>query len=197
MVDYKEKLVMDNMATIQSLVRVIMRKLGISKSEYEDYLQEAYLMILNKASKYDPHKKFSNFAYSVIKNGFVDIYRKNPEHNIELSSLDCIVLEDNEGNGQDLIDILSSSNQTENEALQNVTVDLVKKYITQAKCNCGAPTTVKGFEALELKMAGYTGEQIADMFHVPSNSLRSWMSKARKILVGNGDVMALLNASRG
>ena len=54
--------------------------------------------------------------------------------------------------------------------------------------------TVKGFEALELKMQGYSGSEIAQMFQVPANSLRAWMSRARAILLkDNSDVYELLH----
>lgn len=77
MADYGEKLVMDNMQTIKGLVWGIMNKLRIPNRDYEDCLQEALLLIYKKAYAYNPEKKFSNFAHSVIKNGLIDVYRRN------------------------------------------------------------------------------------------------------------------------
>ena len=52
--------------------------------------------------------------------------------------------------------------------------------------------TLKGFEALELKLDGYSGEEIAKLFDVSSNSLRSWMSRAKKILLNEKGFVAMI-----
>ena len=90
------------------------------------------------------------------------------------------------------MDFLASENDTENEVLTRITNDMVKKYIQNAKDKCTAKTTVRGFEALELKLEGYSGEEIACMFNVPSNSVRSWMSKAKKLLLCEKDFVELV-----
>lgn len=190
--DDKNKLVIENMDTIKSLVWIMMKKFGIPKNEYEDYLQEAYLIILRKADKYNPEKKFSNFANTVIKNRFIDLYKMNRQPSAGFVSLEQSITEDEDGSDLTIMDFLKSDIDIENDTLQNITVDLMKEYIAQAKSDCTAKTVVKGFEALELRIKGYNSVEIAEMFHMPSNSLRSGISRAKKLLMNDDRVMALL-----
>ena len=190
MMDNREKLIMDNMQTIKSITWFTMKKIGLPKSEYEDYLQEAYLLILKKADKYNPEKKFSTFAEIVLKNGFIDLRRRDSQENLDLISLDEPLAEDEEE--ITIMDFLKGSYDTENEALQNVTIEQIKHCISQAKKNCTAKTTLRGFDALELRIKGYSGAQIAEMFKVPANSVRCWMSRATKLLDADGRLAALL-----
>ena len=191
MMNCREEFLIEHMQSIRQLVKSAMKKLGIPQAEYEDCLQEAYILIWKQADKFDPDKGFGRFARRVVRKGVIDVYRGNRELKKELLSLDHDI-RDEEGNGLELIDLLKGGNETENQALQNLTVELLHKYIKNSKESCTAASTVKGFEALELKIAGYSGEQIAKMYHVSSNSVRSWMSNARKILCLEENVAALL-----
>lgn len=188
---YKEEFLIAHMQTLKALVKSVMKKLGIPQEEYEDCLQEAYILIWKKADKFNPDKEFGPFARRVITNGLIDLYKRNRELKKELLSLDYDV-QDEEGNGVELVDLLKGENETENQALQNITVELLHKYIEKSKESCTVVSTVKGFEALELKIAGYSGEQIAKMYDVSSNSVRFWMSNARKILSHEENIVALL-----
>lgn len=192
MMRYKEEFLIEHMQTLKSLVKSVMKKLGISQEEYEDCLQEAYILIWKKADKFNPEKEFGPFARRVVMNGLIDLYKRNRELKKELLSLEEDISQDEEGNSVGLIDLLKGEDETENQALQNITVALLQEYIKKFKDKCTAASTVKGFEALELKIAGYTGEQIAKMYHVSSNSVRCWMSNARKILSNQETIAALL-----
>ena len=194
MMNYREEFVTENTQTIKVLVKSVMKKLGIAQNEYDDCLQEAYILIFKAADKYNQQKEFGPFARRVITNGLIDIYKRNRELMKEVLSLDNAINQDEEENGTPFIELLTGENETENQALQNITVKQMQEYITKVKTNCTAATTLKGFQALEMKMAGYSGVQIAKMFHVPSNSLRSWMSMARKRLLNDDHIMELLDA---
>ena len=146
---YKEEFLIAHMQTLKALVKSVMKKLGIPQEEYEDCLQEAYILIWKKADKFNPDKEFGPFARRVITNGLIDLYKRNRELKKELLSLDYDV-QDEEGNGVELVDLLKGENETENQALQNITVELLHKYIEKSKESCTVVSTVKGFEALEL-----------------------------------------------
>lgn len=190
MMDNREKLIMDNMQIIKNLTWITMKKIGAPKSEYDDYLQEAYLLILKKADKYNPEKNFSTFVGIVLKNGFIDLRRRDSQENLDIVSLDEPFAEGEEE--MTIMDLLKGSYDTENEALQNVTIEQIKHCISQAKKNCTAKTTLRGFDALELRIKGYSGAQIAEMFKVPSNSVRCWMSRAKKLLNADDRLTDLL-----
>lgn len=186
------KLIEDNMHTVEITVKRIMKKFGISKNEYEDYCQIGYLVLCSKVHRYDGSTKFSTFADKVLTNAFIDKYRFEKNRNKELLSLDDVCSEDSDGNGVSLAEFLVADANVENEVLSKITNDVIRKYIAFAKTKCSAKTTVRGFEALELKLEGYSGEEIANMFDVPSNSLRSWMSRAKKALLNEKEFVALV-----
>jgi len=185
--DKDKRIIEENMDKLEITVKVLFAKFNIPKSEEDDYRQMGYLALCNKTYKYDGSTKFITFANKVMTNAFIDKYRQNKSKNAEVISIDDVYAEDESGNGTSLIDFLATGNDTENEALTRVTNDLVKKYIKNAKDKCTAKTTIKGFKALELKLEGYSGEEIAGMFNVPSNSLRSWISRAKKLLLAENE----------
>lgn len=183
--EYEKRLIEENMHTVEIVVKLMMAKYNIPKNEYEDYCQIGYLILCNKVRKYDGSVKFSTFANTVLTNAFIDKYRRDKIRIRETISLDDICDNGEGDDGACLADFLAADVDTENEVLSKLTNDMVKDYIRNAKNKCSAGTTVKGFEALELKLAGYSGKEIADMFNVPSNSLRSWMSRAKKVLLND------------
>lgn len=190
--EYERNLIEENMHMVEIVVKMLMSKFGISKDEYEEYCQIGYLVLCSKVGKYDGSTKFSTFANKVLTNAFIDKHRFDRSRNREIISLDEICSEDADGNGTSLVAFLASETDVENEALSKVTNELIRKYIKSAKERCSAQTTVKGFEALELKLDGYSGEEIAKLFDVPSNSLRSWMSRAKKLLLNEKGFIAMI-----
>ena len=185
-----KRLIEENMDKLEVTIKSLAKKFNVPACDFEDYRQTAYLTLCGKAHKYDGSTKFITFANTVIINAMIDKYRREKNRNVEIVSLNdaCFESEDE----TNLMDFLASENDTENEVLTRVTNDIVKKYIRNAKDKCTAKTTVRGFEALELKLEGYSGEEIACMFNVPSNSLRSWISKAKKLLLCEEDFVELV-----
>jgi len=129
--DYREKLLLENMETIKDIVGKLTYKFRIGKDNFEDYLQEAYLEIYKKADKYNPDMQFVNFAYPVIKNRLIDLHRNDKERNLKKVYLNDTVSEDDESLGCELVDMMISSNDTENEVLKKMTEDMVWEYIEQ------------------------------------------------------------------
>ena len=193
MKENEKRLIEENIEKIDYIIKKFICSFNIPSNEMEEYKQIAYLALCSKTYKYDGSTKFTTFANMVIKNAFIDMYRKEKLRKIDFVSLEECFAEDEAGNGAGLIDFLSTENNTENEVLTKIRNELVFKHIKIAKENCTANTTVQGFSALELKIKGYSGEEIARMFNVPSNSLRTWMSKARKILLNDKEFIKLFN----
>ena len=185
-----KRLIEENLDKLEVTIKSLAKKFNVSACDFDDYRQTAYLTLCSRTYKYDGRTKFITFANTVITNVMIDKYRREKSRNVEMISLNDARFEcEDETN---LLDFLASENDTENEVLAKVTNDMVKKYIRNAKDKCTATTTVRGFEALELKLEGYSGEEIASMFNVPSNSLRSWMSKAKKLLLCENDFVEMV-----
>ena len=187
-----KKMIEENMDSINIIIKKLVGKFGISYTEADEYRQTGYLALCTAVCKYNGSTKFSTFANKVITNAFIDKYRRDKARKIDSVSLDNVYAEDDNGNEASLINYLATDNNTENEVLTRTTNDLIIKYIKNTKDKCSAKTTVKGFDALELNLRGYSGEEIANMFNVPSNSVRSWMSRAKKCLKENREFMELI-----
>ncbi len=194
MTDKEKMLIEENMKAIEIRTKLLVKKYGIPQDEYEEYLQIACLVICNKIHKYDETKSFSTFVDAILENAFIDMHRADKSRKIDLISFDECCIDDGCGSEASLADFLATDNNTENEVLAGITNDIIKRCIKKAKEKCTSQTTVKGFDALELKFEGYSGAEIARMFNVPSNSLRSWISRAKKTLLAEREFADLLNA---
>ena len=194
MTDKEKMLIEENMKAIEIRTKLLVKKYGIPQDEYEEYLQIACLVICNKIHKYDETKSFSTFVDAILENSFIDMHRADKSRKIDLISFDECCIDDGCGSEASLADFLATDNNTENEVLAGITNDIIKRCIKKAKEKCTSQTTVKGFDALELKFEGYSGAEIARMFNVPSNSLRSWISRAKKTLLAEREFADLLNA---
>ena len=194
MTDKEKLLIEENMKAIEIRTKQLVKKYGIPVHEYEEYLQVACLVICNKIHKYDETKSFSTFVDAVLENAFIDMHRADKSRKIDLISFDECCIDDGCGSEASLADFLATDNNTENEVLAGITNDIIKRCIKKAKEKCTSQTTVKGFDALELKFEGYSGAEIARMFNVPSNSVRSWISRAKKTLLAEHEFADLLKA---
>lgn len=189
--EQEKRLIEENMHVVEIVVKSLMARFNIPRNEFDDYCQNAYLILCNKIHKFDGTTKFSTFADIVLTNAFIDKYRRDKARNPETVSIDFVPDKGEAENIVCLADYLATDINAENEILSKITHDMIKKYIKAAKKKCTAHTTIKGFEVLELKIEGYSGAEIADMFNVPSNSLRSWISRAKKILVNEHEFIEL------
>ena len=192
MTEKEKKLIEENMKAIEIRTKLLVKKYGIHADEYEEYFQMACLVICNKVDKYDDSKSFSTFVDAVLENAFIDMHRADKRSKVELISFDECCVDDGCGSEASLADFLATDNDTENEVLATITNDIIRSCIKSAKAKCTSNTTVRGFDALELKFEGYTGAEIARMFNVPSNSVRSWISRAKKILLAEREFKDIL-----
>lgn len=192
MTEEKKRIIEENIDGLEFTVKTLLSGFNITGDEAEEYRQTGYLALCKKVDKYDGSTKFTTFAGTVLRNTFIDKYRHDKVRNGDCISIDEICCENDNGDGVSLAQFLATKNDTESEVLTKITNELIRKNIKDAKEKCSAQTTVKGFEALELKLAGYSGEEIARLFNVPSNSIRSWMSRAKKILLTDYGVQDLI-----
>ena len=180
--DTERRLLEENLKAVEIRAKYLYKKYAFPKEEFEEFFQVACMFICDRIHKYNGTTKFSTFVDNVLENAFIDRVRKINRQRIDEISIDECCTDCADNNDTSLAEFLKSDNDTENEALLEYTKDYMKKCINRAKLNCTSKTTVRGFDALELKMEGYTGAEIADMLSVPSNSLRSWISRAKKLL---------------
>lgn len=192
MTDYEKRLIEENMDAVSITTRKFLKRYNIPQTEFEDYRQNAYVILCSKVHKYDGSTKFSTFVDVVLRNAFIDMYRTDKSRHLDVVSLDEFLNEEKSFNDTQLALMLEDDRKVEDEVIEKVTNDIMKQCIRKAKNSCTSETTVRGFEALELRIAGYSGSQISQMMDTPSNIIRVGINRAKKILLGDKEFVDVL-----
>ena len=163
------------------LVSIIIRKYintneQVRGLEYEDLYQYGCLALCKAAFHYDGRVKFETFAGTVIRNALLDECRKakvNYSHNL---SYDASVNSDDD-DGDTFAGMLGDTSDINDSIFSEELMSIVQ---TAKKTHKGA--VLKGIEAIELRIKGYSGAEIARMYGVKNNNVTSWISKAAAVL---------------
>ena len=161
------------------LVSIIIRRYintneQIRGLEYDDLYQCGCLALCKAAHCYDSRVKFTTFAGTVIRNALLDECRKAKivySHNL---SYDASVNSDDDDT---FAELLEDTSDITDSILGEELMSIVK---SAKKTHKGA--VLKGIEAIELRIKGYTGAEIARMYGVKNNNVTSWISKAVAVL---------------
>ncbi len=162
------------------LVSIIIRKYIRTKEqvrglEYEDLYQYGCLALCKAAYHYDGRVKFETFAGTVIRNALLDECRKaNAVYTKHLSYDASINPDDDEDT---FARILGDTSDINDSIFSEELMSIIQ---TAKKTHKGA--VLKGIEAIELRIKGYTGAEIARMYGVKNNNVTSWISKAASVL---------------
>lgn len=151
---------------------VIHSFIGVNESvcglEYDDLYQEGCLALWRAAESFDGQRgtQFHSYAISVIHNHLLDYCRK-----IRRRSAPLVPLEDWDA-----------------EAVQKGTAawDSDSRLYVEQVLEYGKRTysgvAKLGVEALELKIAGYSGADIAELYGVKPNHVGAWIARAAQKL---------------
>ena len=180
-----QQLIEEHMDLVPFMVRVLTRSCYLTSDEQEELLQTGYLGLCNAASKYDQTRPFRPYAKTAIRNAIYNYWRNIEKHSKNICSLEKL-LEENECTGELLFpDVQVPS--PEQEALQQLST----QYLMELELNC-SNMLQKGILALRLQQDGYTDQDLAAFYQVPTNHIRAWQSKARKWLRKNDNLYELL-----
>ena len=160
---------------IQSFIHVNESICGL---EYDDLYQEGCVALCRAEETFDEQRKvqFHSYAVSVIHNHLLDYCRK-----IKSRTAPVVPLEDAE-TAQDSAPVWDGDS--------NLFVEQVLEYGKRMYSGVAK----LGVEALELKIAGYSGTDIAKLYGVQPNHVGAWISRAAQklkkdmFLVENGGV---------
>ena len=163
------------------LVSIIIRKyISVNEQvrglEYDDLYQYGCLALCKAAYHYDARVKFETFAGKVIRNVLLDECRKAMANYSRSLSYDASV--DSDDDDEDTFAGMLGDTSDMNDQL--FCEELMSIVQTAKKTHKGA--VLKGIEAIELQIKGYTGAEIAEMYGVKNNNVTSWISKARGVL---------------
>lgn len=176
------KMVEDNLHIVNIVIKAHIR-LNPNNCElaYDEMYQIGCLALCEAAMKFDESRgsEFFTFAYSIVKNSLMDQCRKVQK------DLSCTT-DDPEGIYEHQYSIKKHEAEIEDlmfrEAFLSFSREAKRKY---------SGVVLKGIEAIEFKALGYTGSDIARLYGVKPNSVRAWISKARKELKHDPDIKAI------
>ena len=141
--------------------------------EFEELYQCGCLALCRAAATYDHSTQFRTYASRVVYNAMIDQCRTAQKHYGNTLSYDAVV-----GDDEDSYSIFLQASDAVDETV--LAGELTKLLDEAKKTYKGA--VLKGIEAIELQLKGYSGAEIARMYGVKNNNVTSWISKARTAL---------------
>ena len=140
--------------------------------EYDDLYGEGCVLLCKAAATYDSEKgRFSAYAQTVVKNGLLSYCRiMCNRQNRQRLLLDPQVFEDNEETYAALLAIEDPLDELTSE------IDALALLASVKKNYHGIVRL--GIEALEWKIKGLSGRDIADLYGVQPNTVGAWISRA-------------------
>lgn len=166
---------------IQNFIKVNETIFGF---EYDDLYGEGCILLCKAAATYDSQKgQFSAYAQTVVKNGLISYCRLMcRRQNRQRLLLDQQTFDDNESSYADQMiakdDIGALLSRL--DALQ--LLESVKPQYTG--------TVRLGIEALEWKIKGLSGSDIAELYGVQPNHVGAWISRAARKLREDKRILA-------
>lgn len=149
---------------------------------YDDLFQEGCICLCKAAVKYDGKKaQFRTYAQVVVRNGLLTYCTRISGRNIKTVTIDDLT-QDPGGDSAD-------SHAVEDEYEATLSDTSVFGILASVKPEYSG-ITLLGIEALELKVKGYTGAEIARMWGVGQNHIGAWISRAKHKLRQNKRFMA-------
>ena len=149
----QRELVKENLTVIDCVIRsCVHANNNICGMEYDDLYQIGAIGLCKAASRYKQSKQaaFSTYAFHVVKNTIIDYLRGL---NTRLRVQSCFLEESERYIKQQYMTDLAGT-LYERELL---------RALQQSKENCSGSVR-KGIEAIELKMQGYSGRDIAERY---------------------------------
>lgn len=141
---------------------------------YEDIYQEGCYWLCKAALTYNKSVLFKTYAEVVVKNGLISYCRCTAEKHKRVS-----IVYIGDSNMANEINLLNKNNTQGFENIVEVSflLESVKKEYEGI--------VVRGIEALQFKMQGCSGYDIAKKYGVKENAVGAWISKASKKLRQN------------
>lgn len=163
------------------VLRFIMKMTGGNKTRGEDLLQEIFLKVIERRSRYDSEQKFTTWLYSIARNHCIDYLRS--ESYRRHSSLDA-PLSESDQSGAVVLEIVKSSDRGQEDKLYDREVrELINEGISSLKQEFKEVFILKEVEGLSLK-------EIADITDSPLGTVKSRLRYAyqnlRKVFKESG-----------
>lgn len=176
-----QKLVEQNLDIVRwAIYRHIQVNEAIFGLAYDDLFQEGCIWLCRAAAAYD-HKyaKFQTYAQVVVKNGLLSYCKTMCAKQRRQLPMQALVDTENE-DGAAYLDFLAAEDFTAATVSDMAVISLLE--LVKAEYNGVARL---GIEALELKIKGLSGSDIARLYGVAPNHVGAWISRAAEKLRKN------------
>ncbi len=150
---------------------------------YDDLFQEGCIWLSKAVLTFDSKKevKFETYAYKVVSNGLRTYCRLTVGKQKHIITVPSYTEED----GEFAMDQIADDDNYEQFISEMDTFMLLKKMKRQY-----TGTVKLGIEAIEWKVKGFSGREIADMYGVKPNLVGAWISRASSKLRENEEFMS-------
>ena len=137
---------------------------GVCGLEYDDLYQEGCIALWKAAETFDEQQgaQFHSYAISVIRNHLLDYCRRVQRQTVPTDGLENLDVE------------MAKSGAAAWDGDSSLFVEQVLDYGKRTYSGVAR----LGVEALELKIAGYSGSDIAELYGVKPNHVGAWISRA-------------------
>lgn len=147
---------------------------SIPGMEYDDLYSVGCMALCKAAETYTGQTKFATYASKVVYHAMIDECRRVLSKRKRNISYDTAIDE----NDNDSFEVFLGEPE---ELETNLICEELMSIVEQAK-HTYKGAVLKGVEAIELQIKGYSGKEIAAMYGVTDNNVTSWISKAKQAL---------------
>ncbi len=165
----RDQLINDHLNCVHWVIRCFIHvNPSVCGLEYDDLYQEGCIALWRAAETYDEQQgaQFHSYAISVIRHYLLDYCRKIQSRTAPVVSLEAGDME------------MARSGTADWDGESNLYVEQVLEYGKRMYSGVAR----LGVEALELKIAGYSGTDIAKLYGVQPNHVGAWISRAAQKL---------------
>ena len=171
----QQRMVEENLNIVDIILHTkIHANQNIPGMEYDDLYSVGCLALCKAAETFTGQTKFATYASKVVYHAMIDECRKSQTKYNRCLSYDG-TMDDEENDTFELF--LGQPEEIDSD----LNCQELLAIVDQAK-HTYKGAVLKGVEAIELQIKGYTGKEIAAMYGVTDNHVTSWISKAKAAL---------------
>lgn len=173
--DEQRELVESNIEIVNTIICIyINANNNVSGLSDEDIYQEGCIALCKAAATYDGSTLFKTYAQVVVRNALYTYCSKMNRVYKRTLSYDAPL---RRGSADTFADYIPDTNEDD----KPMSLTELYKLLESVKTDYNG-VTLKGIEAMELKLKGFSGKEIAAMYGVKQTHVGAWIARAVKKL---------------